>query len=128
MYDLYHEAVEKGYRLLCSEPLFLINKRTDYLEGKFEDRECDFICCVPLETEEPPQDALILPACRGFSCLGYGDYSGRPRAFNELGRELRQRGLKPTGYVRVLGLVAPYVGRDIAPESFVTRLVEPIEG
>lgn len=128
MFDLYHEAVEKGCRLLASGPLFVINKRTDYLEGRFADRECDFICCVPLEPEDAPQDALVLPACRGFSCLGYGDYSQRGYAFNELGRELRERGLKPTGYVRALGLVAPYVGQGISPDNYVSRLVVPIEG
>lgn len=128
MYNLYHEAVEKGYRLLKSEPLFIINKRTDYLDSAFEDKEMDFICCVPLEPDEPPEEAVTIPACRGFSCLGYGGYSHRTYAFNEFGREIRERGLKPTGYVRVLGLVAAYTGRDIDPENYVSRLVVPVEG
>lgn len=127
MHDLYHEAVEKGYRILPSEPLFVINKRTDYLEGKFTDKECDFICCVPLEPNGAPEEAVVYPACRAFSCLFFGDYSLRPYTFNKFGREIRERGLKPIGDMRALGLVAPYVGRDISPNSYVTRLVVPVE-
>ncbi len=126
MYSLYHEAVEKGYRL-ASEPLLIINKRTDYLDGAFEDKEVDFICCIPLDPEEPPEEAVTFPACRGFSCLGYGNYSRRVQAFNELGREIREHGLKPAGYVRVLGLVAPYTGKEIDPKNYVSRLVVPVE-
>lgn len=128
MYGLYHEAVEKGCRLSATEPLFVIQKRTEYLEGKFADAPGDFICCVPLEPENPPEEAVIYPPCRGFSCLGYGDYSRRNADFNEFGREIRKRGLRTAGHLRVLGLVAPYVGRDISPNHYVSRLVVPIEG
>ena len=128
MYGLHHEAVEKGYRLSATEPLFVIQERTEYLEGTFADAPGDFICCVPLEPEDPPAEATVYPPCRGFSCLGYGDYSQRNALFNEFGRELRERGIKPAGHLRVLGLVAPYVGRDISHTDFVTRLVVPVEG
>lgn len=128
MYGLHHEAVEKGYRLSATEPLFLIHKRTEYLEGKFADTPGDFICCVPLEPKGAPAEAAVYPSCRGFSCLGYGDYAQRNALYNEFGRELQKRGLKPAGHLRVLGLVAPYVGRDISPTNFVTRIVVPIEG
>lgn len=128
MYGLHHEAVEKGYRLSASEPLFVIQERAEYLEGKFTDAPGDFICCVPLEPEDPPKEAVVYPPCRGFSCLGYGDYSQRNAAYNAFGREIKKRGLKPAGHLRVLGLVAPYVGRDISPDNFVTRMVVPIEG
>ena len=43
MYNLYHEAVEKGCRLLASEPLFIINKRMDFIEGAFSEKEVDFV-------------------------------------------------------------------------------------
>lgn len=128
MYGLHLEAVEKGYRLCATEPLFVIQERTEYLEGKFADTPGDFICCVPLEPEDPPAEATVYPPCRGFSCLSYGDYSQRNATYNAFGREIQKRGLKPAGHLRVLGLVAPYVGRDISPTNFVTRLVVPIEG
>ena len=56
-------------------------------------------------------------------CFYYGDYSGVDEAFLVLGREVRERGLKPAGFVRVLGIVAPYSGHrrsrhsGIAPAS-----------
>lgn len=128
MYNLYHEVVEKGYRLLAREPLFVINKRTDFIEGSFSEKEVDFICCVPLEPEHAPEDAVVYPSCRAFSCLFHGNYDQRAEAFNAFGEKIRELGLKPTGYVRTLALVAPYTGRDIPAENYISRLVVPVEG
>lgn len=127
MYHLYYKTVEKGYRLLASEPLFVIKERTDFLEGTVEEREEDYVCCIPLEPEGAPEEAVVYPACRAFSCLGYGSYAQVPELLNALGREIRARGLKPAGHVRVLGLVAPYTGRDISADNYVTRLALPVE-
>ncbi len=77
MYDLYHEVVEKGCRLLSTEPLFIIDKRTDFLEGKFTDQECNFTSCIPLEPACAPEEAVTIPSCRAFTCLCYGNYTGR---------------------------------------------------
>ncbi len=127
MVDLYNEAVEKGYKLSYSEPLFGITPRTDYLEEQFEERDCDFICCIPLDPDEAPEEAVVIPGGRVYSCLFYGGYERRPEAFNLLGRKIRELGLKPTGYVRMLGLVAPYTGKNIPGENYVTRLAVPVE-
>lgn len=127
MYGLYHEAVEKGYRLSASEPLFVINKRTDFIQSEFEETDVDFVCCVPLEPNEAPPEAVVYPPCRAFSCLFSGNYSHRGMIYNELGRKVRELGLKPTGDVRVLGLVAPYTGQEISPNRYVSRLALPIE-
>lgn len=128
MYGLYHEAIEKGYRLLASEPLFVINKRTDFLTGSFSDTEGEFICCVPLEPDHAPEEAVVYPSCRAFSCLYHGDYTRRTEVFNAFGAKIRELGLKPAGDVRTLGLVAPYTGRDISTDCYVTRLAVPLEG
>ncbi len=128
MVDLYNEAVEKGYRPSYSEPLFGLAKRTDYLEEKFVERESDFVCCIPLDPAYAPEEAVVYPGCRAYSCLFYGGYERRPEAFNLLGRKIRELGLKPTGYVRMLGLVAPYTGQNIPEENYVSRLVVPVEG
>ncbi len=127
MVDLCNEAMAKGCRPLYSEPLFGIAKRTDYLEEKFAEQESDFICCIPLEPDCAPKEAVVLPSCRAFSCLFYGGYERRPEAFNLLGRKIRELGLKPTGYVRMLGLVAPYTGKSIPRENYVSRLAVPVE-
>ncbi len=129
MVDLYNEAIGKGYRPSFSEPLFGITKRTDYLEEKFdEQREEGFLCCIPLDPAYAPEEAVVIPSCRVYSCLFYGGYERRPEAFNLLGRKIRELGLKPTGYVRMLGLVAPYTGQNIPGENYVTRLAVPVEG
>ena len=43
-------------------------------------------------------------------------------AYNFLGKKVREMNLKPTGYPRTLGLVAPYTGREIKPDKYVIRL------
>ncbi len=128
MVDLYNEVIEKGYRPLYSEPLFGVTGRTDYLEGTFSERESDFTCCIPLDPAYAPEEAVVFPSCLAYSCLFYGGYERRPEAFNLLGRKLRELGLKPTGPVRMLGLVAPYTGQNIPGENYVTRLAVPVEG
>ncbi len=127
MVALYNEAVEKGCRLSYSEPLFGVNKQTDYLEGKYANQECDFVCCIPLDPAYAPEDAEVFPSCLAYSCLFYGGYERRLDAFNLLGRKIKELGLKPTGYVRMLGLVAPYTGREIPGENYLSRLAVPVE-
>ena len=128
MYRLYHEAVERGYRLLPSEPLFLINERRDFLHGEFQDgTPVDITCCIPLDPTHAPKDAVVYPACRVFSCLYHGDYTRRGAVFNALGAKVRELGLRPAGPVRVLGLVAPYTSLSISADDYVTRLALPVE-
>ena len=127
MYDLYHEAVERGYRLLPNESLFIINRRDDFLRGEFSEQEVEFTCCIPLKPDHAPADAAVYPRCRAFSCLYRGDYSHRKEAYDTFGRKIRELNLRPSGDVRVLAAVAPYTGRSIPADSYVTRLAVPVE-
>jgi len=127
MYNLFHEVVEKGYKPLPSEPLFVINKRTDFIEDKFLDVGCNFVCCIPLEPDSAPKEATVYPSCTAFSCLYYGNYNHVPRVYNEFGRKIRELGIKPISYPRTLGIVAPYTGRKIQAENYVSRLAVPVE-
>ena len=58
----------------------------------------------------------------------YGSYEGADEAFLRLGREVKERGLTPAGDPRVLGIVAPYTGREIETKRYCSRLVLPVEG
>lgn len=122
MYELYREAIEKGLRPLASEPLFSINKNTD-LFGK---KEKSFICCIPLEPDSAPNDALVLKSCCAFSCLYYGSYDYMANVWELFGQKIRELKLQPTGYLRVLGIVAPYTAREFKEENYVSRIVIPI--
>ena len=73
-------------------------------------------------------EAVTLPACRALSVLYYGSYAGADEAFLRLGREVKERGLTPAGDPRVLGIVAPYTGREIETKRYCSRLVLPVEG
>lgn len=61
-----------------------------------------------------------------LSVLYCGDYAGEDEAWLTLSREVNQ-GAAPTGAPRILGIVAPYTGREIDPQRYCSRLVLPVE-
>ncbi len=122
MYALYHEAVEKELCPLASEPLFTINKNSDL----FGEKENSFLCCIPIEPDNAPDDALVLKSCRAFSCLYYGSYDSLPNILNLFQQKVKESNVRPIDYPRVLGIVAPYTSRDIKEENYVSRIVIPI--
>ena len=98
------------------------------MNGDIADEPYPFFVCVPVRPEKAPKEAVVLPACRALSVLYYGSYAGADEAFLRLGREVKQRGLTPAGDPRVLGIVAPYTGREIETKRYCSRLVLPVEG
>ncbi len=125
-YDFFHECVEKGIAL-APKPFFIINERTDYLEGKITSTPYDFYVCIPVLPEDAPEDAVPIPACTALSLLIYGSYGNLDEAYLYLGEQVRKRGLTPAGYIRVIALVAPYVGKEIDPDRYCSQLVLPVE-
>ena len=125
-YDFFHECVQKGIAL-APKPFFIINERTDYLEGKLSSAPYDFYVCMPILPEQAPENAITIPACTALSLLGYGNYSRINEAYLYLGEQVRERGLTPAGYVRAIALVAPYVGKEIDQERYCSQLVLPIK-
>lgn len=113
--------------VLSDEPLFTISERTDYLEGYIGQEPYRYGVCVPVRKNRAAADAVTLEACRVLSVLYYGDYSGVGEAWLTLGREVKARGLKPAGAPRVLGIVAPYTGREIETRRYCSRLALPVE-
>ena len=55
-----------------------------------------------------------------------GDYSNVDEAWLRLGCEANARGLTPAAPPRVLGIVAPYTGREIEARRYCSRLVLPV--
>lgn len=125
MYDFYSKCIRRGC-VLSDEPLFTISKRSDYLEGHISDQPYPYVVCVPVRSESAPADAVVLPECRVLSVLYCGDYSGIDEAWLTLGHEVKTRSLTPTGFPRVLGIVAPYTGREIETRRYCSRLVLPV--
>ena len=125
MYDFYSECVRQGC-VLSEEPLFTISDRQDYLEGYISSEPYPYTVCVPVQPEKAPADALVLPECRVLSVLYCGDYSGVDEAWLTLGREVKARGLTLAGNPRVLGIVAPYTGREIKSRRYCSRFVLPV--
>ena len=122
LYDFLHECTEKGIAL-APKPFFSIHERTDYLEGKLSHTPCNSYACIPVLSEQAPEDAVHIPACTALSLISYGDYSNFDEAHLYLSEQLHKRGLTPAGYLQVIVLVAPYVGREINPQRYSSQLM-----
>lgn len=125
-YDFFHECVEKGIAL-APKAFFLIDERTDYLKGELSLAPHDFYVCMPVLPEQAPEDAIPIPACTALSLLVYGNYSNLNETYLYLGEQVRKRGLTPAGYIRMIALVAPYVGKEIDPNMYCSQLLLPVE-
>ncbi len=126
MFAFYGECVKNGYEL-SDEPLFAIQERTDFMEGRIGTEPYAFSVCVPVK-DRTIKGVERLAACRVLSVLYYGDYGHSDENWLKLGKELRARNLKPAGYPRSLGIVAPYTGKEMDASRYCSRLVIPIEG
>ena len=126
-YDFFHECVEKGIAL-APEPFFIIDERTDYLEGTLSSTPYDSYVCMPVLPEHAPEDAVTFPSCTALSLLVYGSYGNLNEAYLYLGEQVRKRGLTPAGYIRLIALVAPYVGKEIDPDRYCSQLMLPVTG
>lgn len=126
MYNFYHECIEHGC-VLAQEPLFIVNERTDYLDGQISSEPYPFQVCVPVLSERAPADAVHFPFCKALSVLFYGDYDRLDEAWLRLGREAKERGLAPAAFPRGIGIVAPYTGQEIEPGRYCSRIVMPVE-
>lgn len=124
-YDFFHECVEKGIAL-APEPFFLIDECTNYLEGALSSTPYDSYVCMPVLPEQAPEDAVTFPACTALSLLVYGSYGNLNEAYLYLGEQVRERSLTPAGYIRLIALVAPYVGKEIDPDRYCSQLVLPV--
>ena len=126
MFAFYGECVKNGYEL-SDEPLFAIQERTDFMEGRIGTEPYAFSVCVPVK-DRTIKGVKRLAACRVLSVLYYGDYGHSDENWLKLGKELKTRNLKPAGYPRALGIVAPYTGKEMDASRYCSRLVIPIEG
>lgn len=128
MYALCTEAFKKGYRMLATEPMFVINKNDDYSIIGLGNKESVYECCIPLEPDCASEETTVIPGGKALSILCYGDYKTITAPVSALLTEkMKELGLKPAGYLRGLCLVAPYMGKEIDPDKFVTRYVLPVK-
>ena len=124
MFTFYTECVKKGYEL-SDEPLFSIEERDDFIEGRISDKPFAFSVCVPVKNKTI-KGVERLAACRVLSVVYYGDYGNSARCWLKLGSELKARNLKPVGFPRALGIVAPYTGKEMDASRYCSRLAVPI--
>ena len=123
MYDLCTEAFKKGYRMLATEPMFIMQRYEDFFAEEPE-KEFNYICCIPLEPDCASEETTVIPGGKALSILYYGgNTTVRASMFTLLVEKMNELHLKPAEYFRGLCLVAPYMGKEIKSDKFVSRYI-----
>ena len=127
-YTVMEQCIRKGFCISGSESMFGISS-SDYKNGiSGNDALPQITACVPvIRTDLSDPHLKTFPAVRVFSALAYGDYSIIDNLCLRFWEEIESRGLHPSGSARFIGVVAPYVGRNISSDNYCYRLVIPIE-
>jgi len=126
-YAAWCHCVEKGIRLGLGSQM-CVNHRTDYLEGRIDDAPYPFDSYIPVPPGQTDPGVICEPPCTALVLYYCGDLSEIDEAYLRRGREVRERGLKPAGYVRMEAIVGPPVGRDVDMSKYRCRLILPVEG
>ena len=136
------EIIRLGITILSYEPLFALRRDSERNVQGDPDNPFEVTICIPIVPDTGIENAAsdkndlhghieTVKGGKAFSQLYHGGY-GAPNYmtphFHKLWEEIRKRGLKTTGLVRAIGLVAPYVGLDIDPDKYVFRFAAMIKG
>ena len=130
-YRTYEEAIARGFRLLPTEPMFLLRLEfaKDRTDGKYLTKMC--IPIEPVDPEGKDADGVeLIPGGRALSVLCCGDYKNNTlpdRGFAFLLSEIERRGLTIAGGMRQISIVVPGVNICSAPEDYVLRLAIPVK-
>jgi len=125
-YAAHCHCVEKGIRLGLGSQM-CVNYRTDYLEGRIDAAPYSFDSYVPVHPGQNAPGVVCEPACTALVLYYCGDLSELDDAYLRLGREVRERDLKPKGYVRAETIVGPPIGREVDINKYRCRLILPVE-
>ncbi len=123
---VYEECLQAGYQVINTEPLFMVYRNPGLTPAS--EQQLDFINCVPV-VPGPERDPHLrtFPASDAFSITGFGNYSGIMKHQDSFFKEIKARGIEPSGPVRFIAHVAPYVGEHYQPEDFCYEFVVPIK-
>ncbi len=126
-YLTHEKCVEKGYRLLGSEPVFAVIDSG----AVWEDLAVSgvrYTICIPISPDTTPGDDIrIFPETQVFSHIIFGDYSIVPMNIETLRKEMREKNLTPSGPPRVVMHVGAYAGAHYKPEDYCYELAVPID-
>ena len=127
MYALCTEAFKKGYRMLATEPMFLMQKYKDFFAEEPE-KEFNYICCIPLEPDCASEETTVIKGGKALSILYYGDNkTARVSMLTLLTEKINELHLKPAEYFRGLCIIAPYMGKEIHSDNLVSRYILTVE-
>lgn len=125
MFDFYTACVKRGVSF-ARRPLFAVLESPVPMERNFEREPVHFQVCIPVMADKAPADAVEFPACKALTVIYYGAYHRHSEAWERLTREIKERGLVPTGWPRLIGVVADDTGREINRERWCTRIAVPV--
>lgn len=123
MYNLCTEAFKKGYRMLATEPMFIMQRYEDFFAEESK-KEFSYMCCIPVEPDCASEETTVISGGKALSILYYGDNkTARVSMFKLLIEKMNELHLKPAEYFRGLCLVAPYMGKEINSDNYVSRYI-----
>ena len=128
MYNLCHEAFKKGYRMIPTELMFIIHPYDEYFSEIPDGEKEHYTCCIPVEPDCASEETTFIPGGKALSILYYGDFSHiREEVPQLLLDKMKELDLKHKGIIRGMCPVAPYMGKEIKNDNFVSRLVIPLD-
>ena len=127
MYALCTEAFKKGYMMLATEPMFIMQRYEDFFAEEPK-KDFNYICCIPLEPGCASEETTVIKGGKALSILYYGDNkTARVSMLTLLTEKINELHLKPAEYFRGLCLVAPYMGKEIHSDNYVSRYILTVE-
>ncbi|MCR5107370.1 MAG: MerR family transcriptional regulator [Lachnospiraceae bacterium] len=109
-YLTHEKCVEAGYKMLGSEPLFGIFEERNAWE-KCEGAKIKYTLCIPVIPDpEPDPKIRFFPETRGFSMIGFGEYSSVKKFEKVFWKEVDKRNLSPSSSVRMIMHIGAYSG------------------
>ena len=123
---LSHKMAEKGWPYQYMHTGFSICRRSDYLEGRWEERPAAFTVCIPVVPEKAPSDAVMIPGGAALSMLHYGPAESEKDLLFQLAAYLRRHRLQPDGFVRAFDLMYTAIQQPFRTDTRCLRYVIPI--
>ncbi len=126
-YLAHEKCVDEGYQLLGTEPLFGILNGRDVWQ-KAIGSKVQYTFCIPIQPCSASDPNIhFFPETKGFSVIGYGDYSCVATLEKRFWEEIDKRNLTPSGSVRLIMHVGGYTGAHYKSENYCYEYVLPIE-
>lgn len=108
-------------------PLMLVHESSDFIECGMPIEAYQVASCTPVQPGQDGPEIEIFPGGPALMMLFGGDYQHLNEIYANMGRQAKERGLTPSGFIRTIWIVGPYTGRELTPPKYRARIILPVE-